>query len=81
MAKICWYCKQPAGWRGQFIKVKNPEQSTGATVGKAVLKIATGFSRDRGFWVCKECRKNRWNNGEPVYLRFSDDGEVYAFTK
>lgn len=81
MAKTCYFCKQSTGMGGQFIKVKNPEQSAGKTAGKTLLRVATGYSRNWGFWVCKKCRKEKWNKGEPVRLRFSDGGQVYTFTK
>ncbi len=68
------------GLRGKFIKIRNPEESTGSRTAKTAIKLATGFSRNLGFWLCNTCTKNRWNKNEPVHMRVPS-GEIYSYTK
>lgn len=74
----CYFCK---GKGKIFIQCKNPEDSSGKKVGKGLLRVATGYSSHRGFYLCKQCKQEKWDKGEPVHLRFSDGGQVYTFTK
>ncbi len=81
MAKTCYFCRGRVGMSGKFITVNNPENSTAKKSGKTLLTLATGYSRNKGFWLCKSCLRNKWDKGEPVHLRFSQGGDIYTFVK